>query len=505
MRVLIVEDEVKIRKGLAKLIDNHTTHTVIGEAKNGKEGLEMIRCYHPDLVITDIRMPVMGGLEMLKELHEEEMKQHCVLLSGYSEFEYARTAIRYGVDEYLLKPIAANDVTQLMQKIQDKLEQEERSHLGTPENLIRSMILGGTEDSKKNQETLVKLCEIASTDSLLLLKGYLGDTKSSYREHMKHAMQRMKENTSRIRLFYFYLESMQEFYCLFAGEFEEENLLERIERRIRQNVSNGEQPVWAAKQLGHIEELCSTAKELNEFYAYGLVLGYEHVITQKTIQTFTPQKYEYPKVLENKIQTELYRGAFAEVENCTLQFENLFFEREEKVLPLHIKHAYMKLSAYIADISQELGSNIYEQIQSLNLLKKVDAAVTKNELTRCIFQEVSLLSQIEDKKEDIRNYTIKRAINYIREHYQEGISLEHVALRLDITPEYLSTLFNKEVGINFSTFLKRFRISHSKRLLKGSSLKIYEIAQAVGYSDAKYFNRVFKEEEGVSPGEFRQL
>ena len=100
---------------------------------------------------------------------------------------------------------------------------------------------------------------------------------------------------------------------------------------------------------------------------------------------------------------------------------------------------------------------------------------------------------------------ILRAIDYIREHYQESVSLEEIAGTLDITPEYLSTLFNREMGENFSSFLKKFRISHAKRLLKETDKKIYEIASEVGYADPKYFNRVFKEVEGISPGDYRGL
>ena len=109
------------------------------------------------------------------------------------------------------------------------------------------------------------------------------------------------------------------------------------------------------------------------------------------------------------------------------------------------------------------------------------------------------------QKEDISNYAIKKAISYIRMHYAENISLEEIADMLDLTPEYLSALFNREVGVNFTAFLRDFRLSHAKRLLKGTDKKVYEIAQEVGYSDSKYFNRVFKENVGVSPREFRQM
>lgn len=124
MRVLIVEDEIRIRKGMAKLIENHTEHTVIGEAQNGKEGMEMALLYEPDLIITDIRMPVMDGLEMMRQLQETEEKWHFVILSGYSEFEYAKKAIRYGADDYLIKPLAPEDVMKLLDSMEEKLKKE---------------------------------------------------------------------------------------------------------------------------------------------------------------------------------------------------------------------------------------------------------------------------------------------------------------------------------------------------------------------------------------------
>ena len=131
--------------------------------------------------------------------------------------------------------------------------------------------------------------------------------------------------------------------------------------------------------------------------------------------------------------------------------------------------------------------------------------MTWHELESAYRDVIQAIEGARTKREDISNYVIKRALNYIREHYQEGLTQEEVASVLEITPEYLSTLFNREMGINFSAFLKQFRLSHAKRMLKGTDQKVYEIANAVGYSDPKYFQRVFKEEIGVSPGEYRQM
>ena len=176
MRILIVEDEIKIRMGISRLISAHTQHTVVGEAKNGKEGLEMISRFHPELVISDIRMPVMDGLEMLQESVKMGNTCHFVILSGYSEFEYAQTAIRYGVDDYLLKPLAPEDVTQLLDKIQKKIDQEEAENIQTTEGILRELILGGRKDITDICKKLLKTGVFEKVMPIFILAGYMGNT-----------------------------------------------------------------------------------------------------------------------------------------------------------------------------------------------------------------------------------------------------------------------------------------------------------------------------------------
>ena len=164
----------------------------------------------------------------------------------------------------------------------------------------------------------------------------------------------------------------------------------------------------------------------------------------------------------------------------------------------------MKNYYFISEIVEDINQAAFHHIQSANILRQIETAVTWSEMEDTYREFIHILSDTRIVK-DISNYVIKKAINYIRVHYQEGLTQEGISRELDITPEYLSTLFNREMGINFSTFLKRFRISHAKRLLKGTDMKIYEISASVGYSDPKYFQRVFKEETGVSPGNYRQM
>lgn len=148
MRIVIVEDEIKIREGMGKMIESQTGHMVVGEAADGEEGLEMVLRFKPDLVITDIRMPRMSGLQMLKELAERKVRTHIVILSGYSDFEYAQKAIRYGADDYLLKPLAIEDVRKMLKDIEAKIQEEDAFGYGNQENRLRDIFFGNVEASE---------------------------------------------------------------------------------------------------------------------------------------------------------------------------------------------------------------------------------------------------------------------------------------------------------------------------------------------------------------------
>ena len=170
-----------------------------------------------------------------------------------------------------------------------------------------------------------------------------------------------------------------------------------------------------------------------------------------------------------------------------------------------IRLSFLKNYFMILDLLLDLDKRRHQRLRNYNPERMLGEAMTWEELKGTYGNIREVLKQENTKRQDISNYIILKVIQYVRDHYKEKIVLEQVAEQMGVTPEYLSTLFNREVKENFSVFLKRFRISHAKRLLAGTQLKIYEVAQEVGYSDAKYFTRVFKEEEGISPGDYREM
>lgn len=502
MRILIVEDEVKIRMGISRLITSHTHHTVVGEAKNGKEGLEMISRYHPQLVISDIRMPVMDGLEMLQESVRLGNHCHFVILSGYSEFEYAQTALRYGVDDYLLKPLAPEDVTELLNKIHKKIEKEEVKNAQTTEGLLRELLTGGRNDVADICCELQENHVFAENKPIFIAAGYTGNTSLKYSQVLSSQWEKMKEQYPAMRIFYVLVEKSQEMFLLLQGDITEEEFEKKLNRRVYQNLTEEDQPVWTFAVLDKPEEMQNVVEKLRKYYLYGIRLGYRTIITEKKTENISEEEFQYPIHLENRIQTALC-GTKAELIRKEADFF-IDYTKEMKCSPRYIRKTYKKMLAFLEHICHEVNPEAYKLLQSQDLEKAASEMVTAGELESCFRKAVDIIIESKDKKEDIRNYAIRRAINFIWEHYSENISLDMLAERLEITPEYLSALFNKEVGINFSTFLKQFRISQAKRLLKGTDEKIYAIAQQVGYNDPKYFNRVFKEEMGMSPGDYRQ-
>lgn len=499
MRILVVEDEVKIRKGIANLINRHTKHTVIGEAKNGVEGYEMALRHQPEVVITDIRMPEMDGLEMMQKLQEKGGPWHFVILSGYSEFEYAKQALRCGAEDYLLKPLAPEDVTGLLSSIQEKIEAESRKTRGMPEKKLRDYLI---ENDLGSPEELAAACGCQEDGAFRLVCAYTGNAGQEDREVCLDRFQKLKQMFPEQKIYFFFTESTREFIC-FLEDKNWNEILKELEGKLLGRKLSGGSWAWTTDRAEGLTKLKEVYEDLKTRYAYGLVLGYGTFLTKERTEAFAPAAWQYPKIEESRLQKAFYKEDRDDFKKAADRFlQELSMAR---ILPGQIRESCMKMVNFLTGMAQEHNRGIYEQLQNLHVVRQIGRAVTFQELTDIFSEVVDAFLQHMGQCEDISNYTIKRTIDYIRMHYQESISLEGVAARLDITPEYLSTLFNREMGENFTVFLKKFRISHAKRLLKGTDKKIYEIAQDVGYADPKYFNRVFKEEEGVSPGDYRSL
>lgn len=502
MRILIVEDEVKIRVGMGKLIATETEHEVVGEAKNGKEGLEFIERFKPDLVITDIKMPEMDGLEMLLRVKELGISLQTIILTGYAEFEYARTAITLGVNNYLLKPIGVEELTQMLFQISEKIRAENEK-MGTLEGFLMDIYIGNEDDSKESLEKIKYYCKKKQIQQYSLYIGYIGDAPPLYAVEFAESMEKIMEKYKKKECIISYVGKLQEIICLFMEQIADGEIMERFNQRVmRPYCCKNHQAVWAKSDFTNIMDLYKKMKTTQDLLPFGMLAGNNQVLTKELVDELEPEEYIFPSEFPNAFKIAICNADSEKIKQLAKDY--IQYMQNHHFMPEKVKHGYMKLYLFLANLLQDIDVRAYEQLSNRYIMKKLTEAKTCTELECAFLDSIPFLINFKGKKEDIRNYTIKRAINYIREHYKEGITLEEMARKLEITPEYLSTLFYKEMNINYSTFLKEFRISHAKRLLKGTDMKVYEIAQEVGYSDPKYFIRVFRELQGQSPKEYRQ-
>ena len=234
---------------------------------------------------------------------------------------------------------------------------------------------------------------------------------------------------------------------------------------------------------------------------WNISLGDEVMITYPEITELHTVPCIYPLDIENQMRLSVCARDKEKIQKNIKDF-CAYFKNGSLYLPREIKECYVRFFWAFINIGKETGILNYKELEQQKLLEQIMGAKTSYELYQVgEFLELRL-AQIQ---EEITHLTVKRAQNLIQEFYQNGITLEEISAKLGITPEYLGTKFHQEMGMTFSAYMKKVRITKAKELLIGTSLKLYEIAEKVGYSDPKYFSRVFKETTGMLPAEYRKV
>lgn len=507
MRAVVVEDEILIREGLCKLMQKMFPDIIIeGGAGNGQEGLQYIKEYQPDLVITDIKMPVMDGLEMLAKVQEAGLFPKVIVLTAYSEFEYAKQAVKLGVCDYIIKPVVVPEFVETIRKIQNLYEQEQKrtpETMGSLEHIVSGLLYGVSALDEKMQDFLYKKYGIAEQTRLIELLIYMGNNFERDREKKHKEMCRVLEQ-KKIR------------YCLVDMEYDKAVLALLYEYSSRQEIER-----WYQNQIlfqkrdvrerhisyGMVEVTGAQAiregyQTLLPYMDWNIVLGDDVLISYPRIADVQTEICIYPVELENQMKAAICTGEEGKIREITKRF-HAYFQDGRMYSPREIKGSYVRFQWAVLNIAKEVGCIDYQQIDQKNLLDHIMGAKTEEELQQSLAELLDHL-RVSGKEAEIVSLAVKKTQSMIHEFYADGITLSEIADRLNLTQEYLGSQFHKEVGENFSTYIRNYRLAKAKELLIGTQLKQYEIAGKVGYADAKYFARVFKECVGMSPAEYRK-
>ncbi|AIQ18845.1 hypothetical protein H70357_20685 [Paenibacillus sp. FSL H7-0357] len=493
-KLLVVDDEAWFREGLMKLIStNELGWEVVGEAADGEEALAAMELCTPDLVITDINMPVMDGLSLTERLSDSNPNVMVIILTGYREFEYAQRAVRYGAVEFLLKPFSLDEVYRVLRKAYEKFRLnmlEKKVRLKERQiNLFRAALYGCPHDLEAGEACSREWAGFSFC--ILRVQSYYPHEKTyTLRDVglLHYAVSNIiAELMVRhgVRGIWFPLRSEEFAFLLEPGP-----VAAAYQSTVRSTVSRytGIQVCWL--DGGILRQLDGLAAKYQKI---GITAGGE-----TPPDGMNPQRsYPFKEELLSLLITSNLQGVRERI-TAYLQKASIMDLQSGKT------EVYTMMTAFsdiLMDDFRHLKAAGYEALDpgAILMLRSVPELMEWAEGKGRDF--IALFAQWLQEKQD---NVVLRAKQYIDSHYRGVCTLQTVAGHVHVTPNYLSNLFKKETGIGFTSYVSQLRIERAKSLLAGTKLRMLEIAEESGFDNSSYFTTVFKQLTGKSPSEYRK-
>jgi two-component system, response regulator YesN len=512
-KILLVEDETIIRNGLKYIISRMDLDIGdIYEASNGKEAIELYKKFLPQIIITDIKMPEMDGLEFIGRIKKLGVDPKFIILSGYNEFSYAQKAITYKVAEYLLKPIKKNILYNVLKKLILQYEDEKASTLRNISNLHKTLLCDVLQGHYKPDEISKVLNEAGITfaeSSFLVLSFYMiPDDDFSVTDGMQYLI---KNCISHFFDFCFYSRTKYMYNTLlFNLSKNDTEKYDELIKALKDTLQKIHKEKNVVMQIG-ISEAGTGLETLPELFRQS-----EAALDFKGLY-YIPDVYVYSRIKRPKSNNSLPIVYFEQIysaisktnrNDIVLTVHKLFdyLLGISNVTPDLIIYAVKSMENFIVTADENLYAyyaNLTETENSVEFLYRTSATI--KDFISGINKKLFLLSAHISSSDNIKAYNpIGYAVEYIRKNYNKDLNLAIISNMVSMNSNYFSSLFKKKTGLSFVNFLQTVRVEKSKALLMEPGPKIYEIAEKVGYNDEKYYCKVFKAITGVSPNDYRQ-
>ena len=532
LKVFLVEDESVIREGFRDKIPwEQYGFQLVGEAGDGEMALPMIRKLKPDLLITDIKMPFMDGLSLSEIVKEEFPKIKIIIISGYDDFEYARQAIKAGVDQYLLKPITRTTLRGVLLEMKEKIEQgmEQKDYQAQYQDEVQEFeqfslrrffekILEGKLSVKEiYEEAAAQSLQLTASCYNLLLFSIYEKTEVSSRESRERLIRKQEE------VFHYFLRHPQ--YILFRfnvscygvlikseqSQMEEltENSLAHLKKVCAPEEDHLEWYVAVGTEVERLSMLPQCYKDANHYFAYRFIKPGLHVLSETTLSDCLAGQGEknigtvdFMQMDPEIIRDFLSRGEDKEihdfVESYLYNIQNALKSRMfRSYVILNIRFAVV---AFLESIGADQAEYLEEIEHAVQMIRSEDS-----EIFEYFAGMLETAMGIRDRINSCQGgKMLKKALDYIDDHYDcDTLSLNLVAENIGMSASYLSAIFSQNMQKTFVEYVTEKRIEKAKKLLKQTDKNSGEIAKEVGYKDSHYFSFVFKKLQGCSPREYR--
>ncbi len=511
LHILIADDEQKIRQGLRNIIDwSALGYEIVGEAADGEQAVSFLLEHKPDVVLLDISMPRLSGLQVIERARQQGYEGKVIILSGYSDFKYAQEAIRLGVEYYLTKPIDEQELEQLLCKLSREIAEEEKRRAAASNyyKRARESIL---RDLCRNPAHIAFLDMVDMGVTAVDYQVVLYEKYVSQQEGMGFSFQRFLRvgNPENHNFEEFSMGHVQA--VLLKGKAALERfaqLMDQYREQAANSLPTDLDSVFLTygrrvNSLGEIHlsyedaELLHARKFFSEQKQH--VVGFEELPREDVFPSPLDACLleQYASLFLRYLQS-FNRNMLAEkLHQLERELSNLHYQQKEVLyfltdLYLQVKSQVMRL---YSDVTIPFPSNswVMDYIQS----------------RRYLYEIIQFFSeQFELIMSSIGNYSkdsvLEDILRYIEHNYMGPLKLENIAPLFGYNCSYLGKLFKQKTQKNFNTYLDELRIAHSKELLAQGDLKIYEVAEKVGYSNVDYFSTKFKRYEGITPAEYRR-
>lgn len=519
--VFIVDDEGIVREGIRNKIDwENTDFSVAGEAADGEIALSMIQDIKPDILITDIKMPFMDGLELAKMVKKSQPWVRIIILSGHDEFEYAKKAISLGIDDYLLKPFTSEEVISSLKKsaaLIDKERQqlsfmtEMKKELKTKEKLVQkefltNLVYGSINSSdimQKSQELGIDLFSRYYKIFISKIETANSDTESL----LKIASQIEAYASGWNQVITFFLHANR-FVCIFKSNSQKEieenvySIAEAIEHVVKLN--EGCSVITAiGKTVEHLSMISDSYEDAHKIIEASNFANQNRIISSDDLQL---NGNELLELKENDPLVDRLKYAGKNDISAIIEETMVLINKNPGQFQVFASYILVDLIFAVSKLVENLGGDIKNIKPEILQRSFVDDAVQDE-------------TNFKDKVENILKFALEfrdskmagrygdvilKAKKYIDKNYaDQNTSLTTVADVVCLSPNHFSTIFSQECKTTFIEYLTNVRIENAKRLIKESDMKGYDIAYECGFSDPHYFSYIFKKNTGLSPREFK--
>lgn len=516
IKAILVDDEDIIREGISKFIDwTSLGLELVGQAANGREAVELVKMMAPEVIVTDVKMPMMSGIELLALAKDQKPDCVVIMISSYDQFEYAQQSLNLGAYAYLLKPIDTDKLIQLLKeavlKIQkvrsgekilntykDVLEQTQKNIL---DNKIKLMALGGRVDALNEAEAqylgqFTKFC-VASVNTerpryheesfMEEMRSHLEEWKAG---HGDVADIKQFQNQDRITVFCVMAKGNVAIYFRKLLAIYSQYYIEAV-----LGISN---------TVGTVRELSSAYRQSLEAVEYRFFTD-RSLIFYSTVQEEIQPSFKGMPDWNQNLEKCMKEGRECEIKTFTDDF--LSYVYQAKPSPVIVRTAVSAILLETIRTLRTAGGKPEDLFLSVSdtiddVLNESNPAIMGRKLREILWNASDYISRLEKLRP---NSMVQKARKYIEENYwNPDLRLDDVAGYVYINASYFSAVFSKEMGISFGDYLTKIRIEKAIELLKTTHMKIYKIAELVGYQNPSWFNVAFKRYTGQKPGDFRK-